>query len=404
MKKLILSIALVASATFAFAQKKVVSSAEKNFKKGDLTTAITEIDAALENPETKDDPNTRLLKARIQTKQFIQDSSYTAASVETGRNAFDNFNKTMEMVGNDKESKVGKEVYKMEDPSIPLPENLKPYSIMSLRNDAFNKAINRYNENDYEMAYEFFALSADIDPTDTTSAFNAGYLANDIGNYAGAKKYFERLINIPEYNKLNAYYLLIQIASSEDQNPQLAYDYVTKARKDYPEDKTLSEFEVQLLLQMDKMDEAMTSVKGALANDPNNAGLLLRYGYLLEQSGDIDGAFVQYKKSVESNPEFFEGNYYTGALYLDKARKILAEVNNLSDAEWEKKAEGMGKEADQLYKDAIPYFEKALAIKPESTDIMEILFNIHSRLKNTAEAEKMNQKLISILGKDWMEK
>jgi tetratricopeptide (TPR) repeat protein len=404
MKKLILSIALVASATFAFAQKKVVSSAEKNFKKGDLTTAITEIDAALENPETKDDPNTRLLKARIQTKQFIQDSSYTAASVETGRNAFDNFNKTMEMVGNDKESKVGKEVYKMEDPSIPLPENLKPYSIMSLRNDSFNKAINRYNENDYEMAYEFFALSADIDPTDTTSAFNAGYLANDIGNYAGAKKYFERLINIPEYNKLNAYYLLIQIASSEDQNPQLAYDYVTKARKDYPEDKTLSEFEVQLLLQMDKMDEAMTSVKGALANDPNNAGLLLRYGYLLEQSGDIDGAFVQYKKSVESNPEFFEGNYYTGALYLDKARKILAEVNNLSDAEWEKKAEGMGKEADQLYKDAIPYFEKALAIKPESTDIMEILFNIHSRLKNTAEAEKMNQKLISILGKDWMEK
>jgi tetratricopeptide (TPR) repeat protein len=404
MKKLILSIALVASATFAFAQKKVVSSAEKNFKKGDLTTALSEIDAALENPETKDDPNTRLLKARIQTKQFIQDSSYTAASVETGRNAFDNFNQTMQMVGNDKESKVGKEVYKAEDPAIPLPENLKPYSIMSLRNDAFNKAINRYNENDYEMAYEFFALSADIDPTDTTSAFNAGYLANDIGNYAGAKKYFERLIEVPGYNKLNAYYLLIQIASSEDQNPQLAYDYVTKARKDYPEDKTLSEFEVQLLLQMDKMDEAMTSVKSALANDPNNAGLLLRYGYLLEQSGDIDGAFVQYKKSVEANPQFFEGNYYTGALYLDKARKILAEVNNLSDVEWEKRAEGMGKEADQLYRDAVPYFDKALAIKPESTDIMEILFNIHSRLKNTAEAEKMNQKLISILGKDWMEK
>lgn len=404
MKKLILSIALVASATFAFAQKKVVSSAEKNFKKGDLTTALTEIDAALENAETKDDPNTRLLKARIQTKQFIQDSSYSAASVETGRNAFDNFSKTLEMVGNDKESKVGKEVYKMEDPSIPLPENLKPYSIISLKNDAFNKAITTYNENDYEMAYEFFALAADIDPTDTTSAFNAGYLANDIGNYAGAKKYFERLISVPEYNKLNAYYLLIQIASSEDQNPQLAYDYVTKARKDYPEDKTLSEFEVQLLLQMDKMDEAMTSVKGALANDPNNAGLLLRYGYLLEQSGDIEGAFVQYKKAVEANPEFFEGNYYTGALYLDKANKIRAEINNLSDSEWEKRAEGMGKEADQLYKDAVPYFDKALSLKPDNTEIMQILYSIHTRLKNTAEAEKINQKLISILGKDWMEK
>jgi tetratricopeptide (TPR) repeat protein len=404
MKKLILSLALVAAATFAFAQKKVVSSAEKNFKKGDLTTALTEIDAALDNAETKDDPNTRLLKARIQTKQFIQDSSYSAASVETGRNAFDNFNKTMEMVGNDKNSKVGKEVYKIDDPSIPLPENLKPYSLMTLKNETFNKAITRYNENDYEMAYEFFALSADIDPTDTTSAFNAGYLANDIGNYAGAKKYFERLINIPEYNKLNAYYLLIQIASSEDQNPQLAYDYVTKARKDYPQDKTLSEFEVQLLLQMDKMDEAMASVKSALANDPNNAGLLLRYGYLLEQSGDVEGAFAQYKKSVEANPNFFEGNYYTGALYLDKANKIRAEINNLSDTEWEKRADSMGKEADQLYKDAIPYFDKSLALKPDNTEIMQILYSIHTRLKNTAEAEKINQKLISILGKDWMEK
>lgn len=404
MKKLILSMALVASVTLAFAQKKVVSSAEKNFKKGDLATALTEIDAALENPETKDDPNTTLLKARIETKQFSQDDSYSAGCVELGRSAFANFTKAMSMVGNDKNSKVGKEVHKADDLSIPLPENLKPYSLATLKNSAYEKAINTYNDNDYEMAYEFFALSADIEPSDTNAVFNAGYLANDIGNYAAAKKYFEKLINIPEYNKLNAYYLLIQIASSEDQNPQLAFDYVTKARKDYPEDKTLSEFEVQLLLQMDKMDEAMTSVKSALANDPNNAGLLLRYGYLLEQSGDIEGAFAQYKKSVEVSPDFFEGNYYTGALYLDKARKILSEVNNLSDAEWEKRAEGMGKEADQLYRDAVPYFDKALAIKPQSTDIMEILFNIHTRLKNTSEAEKMNQKLIAILGKDWMEK
>mgnify|MGYP005811605603 CR=1 FL=1 len=396
--------ALVACATVVFAQKKVVSSADKNFKKGDLETALSEINAALENPETQNDPNTQLLKARIQTKQFALDSSYSASSVEKGRQAFEDFTKTMGMVGNDKNSKVGKEVFKQDDPNIPLPENLKPYSQITLKNESFNKAITTYNENDYEMAYEFFALASDIDPTDTTAAFNAGYLANDIGNYAGAKKYFNHLTTIPEYNKLNAYYLLIQIASAEEQNPQLAYDYVTKARKDYPEDKTLSEFEVQLLLQMDKMDEAMASVKSALANDPNNAGLLLRYGYLLEQSGDIDGAFTQYKKSVEANPNFFEGNYYTGALYLDKARKILSEVNNLSDSEWEKRAEGMTKEADGLYKDAIPYFDKALSIKPESTDIMEILFNIHSRLKNNSEAEKMNQKLISILGKDWMEK
>ncbi|WP_291786523.1 tetratricopeptide repeat protein, partial [Cecembia sp.] len=202
----------------------------------------------------------------------------------------------------------------------------------------------------------------------------------------------------------NTYYFLIQIASAEDQDPEAAYNYVAAARKDYPEDKTLSEFEVQLLLQLNRMDDAMASVKDALADDPNNSGLLLRYGYLLEQSGDLEGALAEYKKAVEADPEFFEGNYYAGAIYLDRARAILAEINELSDEEWDKRAPQMGEQADGLYRDAIPYFSRAADLKPENTDILEILFQIHTRLKNTDEAEKYNQRLISILGPDWIER
>jgi len=402
MKKVILSLALVAIASGAFAQKKVVSSAEKNFKKGDLEVALTEIDAALENPETKDSPETPLLKARILTKKFGQDSSNVASTVETGRAALAQFTKAMEMSGNDKESKIGKEVYKEEIPD--LPENFKPYSIRTLKNAAFEKAITTYENEDMEMAYEFFNLMSDIDPTDTTSSFNAGYIANDLGKYEDAKKQFKKLIEIKEYNKLSSYYLLIQIISSEDKNPEEAYKYVTRARADYPDDKTLSEFEVQLLLQMNKMDEAMTSVKTALAADPNNAGLLLRYGYLLEQSGDMDGALVEYKKSVVADPNFFEGNYYTGAIYLEQAKSILGKINDLSDAEWEKNAPTMNKQAEGLYAEAVPYFEKGLALKPDNVEIMEILYNVHVRLKNTAEVEKYNKMLVAKLGADWMEK
>jgi tetratricopeptide (TPR) repeat protein len=403
MKKLILSMALVAVSTLAFAQKKVVNSADKNFKKGDLEVALSEIETALESPETKDDPNTTLLKAKIQTKLFEKDEDITQATVDLGRSAFASFNKTMQMVDNDKNSKVGKEVYKDDLPGM-VPENLRPYSVNTLKNAAFNKAIQTYEVDDYEMAYEFFALSAEIDPADTTSIFNAGYLANDLGKFEEAKAQFNKLLKMEEYNKLNAYYFLIQIASGEDKNPELAYEYVSKARKDFPEDKTLSEFEVQLLLQMNKMDEALISVKDALEDDPNNSGLLLRYGYLLEQSGDLEGALEQYKKSVEVDPKFFEGNYYAGAIYLDRARGILADVNNLSDDEWDKKAEGMGKQADQLYRDAVPYFTRASELRPDSAEILEILYNVHVRLKNTAEAEKYNQRLTSILGADWMEK
>ncbi len=402
MKKVILSMALVAIATGAFAQKKVVSSAEKNFKKGDLEVAMTEINAALENPETKDDPNTPLLKARILTKQYTQDTSNVASTVETGRNALMSFQKAMEMSGNSKDSKIGKEVYKEEIPD--LPENFRPYSISTLKAQTFNKAAETYENEDSEMAYEFFYLLTEIDPTDTSSSFNAGYIANELGRYEEAKNQFIKLIEIEEYNKMSAYYLLIKIVSSEDKNPEEAYKYVTRARADYPDDKTLSEFEVQLLLQMNKMDEAMESVKEALASDPNNAGLLLRYGYLLEQSGNLAGALVEYEKSVVADPNFFEGNYYTGAIYLDMAGKILAKINDLSDDEWEKDAPTMTKKAEGLYAQSVPYFEKGLSLKPDNLEIVEILYNVHSRLKNTAQVEKYNKILVEKLGADWIEK
>lgn len=403
MKKLFLSIALVGIATFAFAQKKVVRSADKNFKSGELEVALEEIEGALQDPETKDDPNTLLLKAKIQTKMFELDEDFAASTVNKGKGALESFTETMEMVDNDAESKVGKEVYKEELPG--MPENLKPYSLLSLKAAAFNKAIQTYEDEDYQMSYEFFNLVSEIDPTDTTANFNAGYLAyQELENSDAAKKHFNRLLESEEYNKLNTYYFLIQIASAEDQDPEKAYEYVMAGRKDYPEDKTLSEFEVQLLLQMNKLDEAMASVKEALKDDPNNSGLLLRYGYLLEQSGDMEGALAEYKKAVAADPDFFEGNYYTGAIFLDRARAILAEVNNLSDEDWEVKAPQMSAEADDLYKDAVPYFTRASELRPDNTEILEILFQIHTRLKNPEEAEKINQRLITLLGPDWMER
>ncbi|WP_304516341.1 tetratricopeptide repeat protein [Cecembia rubra] len=403
MKKLILSLAMVVAASTAFGQKKVVSSADRNFKKGDLEAAMNDIQAALESPETKDDPNTTLIKAKILTKMFEADEDMAASTVKTGKSALESFDKTMSMVGNDKNSKIGKEVYKEDMQG--MPDNLRPFSKITLKNAAFNKALQAYEDDDYSMSYEFFNLISEIDPTDTTAHFNAGYLAyQELGKTEDAKKHFKALIEVPEYNKLNTYYFLIQIASSEDQDPEQAYKYVVAARKDFPEDKTLSEFEVQLLLQMNKMDEAMASVKEALKDDPNNSGLLLRYGYLLEQSGDLDGALEQYKKSVAVDPTFFEGNYYTGAIFLDRARAILAEVNNLSDDEWEVRAPKMAEEADNLYKESVPYFTKASELKPDNTEILEILYQIHTRLKNTSEAEKYNQRLITLLGPDWMER
>ena len=150
----------------------------------------------------------------------------------------------------------------------------------------------------------------------------------------------------------------------------------------------------------------MNHLQDSMRTEPLLSGLdILPFGsgYLKEQGGDLEAAMVDYKKSVEVDPNFFEGNYYTGALMLEKSRSILAELNSLSDAEWEKRSKEMGTQADGLYKQAVPYFTKALEIKPDNTDIMIILFQVHTRLKNTAEVNALNAKISAILGANWQE-
>lgn len=401
MKKLILSMALIGATTLAFGQKKVVRSAEKNFKSGDLKEAMADIEAASSDPETGSDPATYLLKAQIETKMFGSDSSNSTSTVEIGHAALATYNKAFEMAGGNKEEGVGEEVYEEDLPGVP--DNLRPYSIFTLKNTAFDKALERFNDDDQEMAYEFFDLAGEIDLTDTTVHYNAGYIANELGRYEEAKKHFGYLLDVEEYNKLTVYYLMVQIISSEDKNPEAAYDMIMRGREDYPEDKILAEYEIQLLLQLNKMDEAMASIQEALKNDPNNAGILLRSGYLKEQAGDMEGALEDYKKSVVADPEFYDGNYYTGALLLEKSREIVVELGALSDEEWEKRSKSMTEEANRHYAEAIPYFEKALEIRPDNTDVMIILYQVNTRLKNEADMEKYNKMLIELKGANWQE-
>ncbi|MDN3670867.1 tetratricopeptide repeat protein [Echinicola jeungdonensis] len=402
MRKLILSLALVGIATtISFGQKKAVRHAERNLRKGDLKEALTDIEGAIKDPETGKESETYMIKGKILTSQFALDSTNTISTVETGRNAFDSFSKAMEMEGMDSTSKVGKEIYQDYTPG--LPENLQGQGVYKLKTSSVNKGISRYEKDDLELAHEFFSLAADIDPADTSIVFNAGYTANSIEKYDAAKKYLTWLLDDPEYNKLNAYYFLIQIATSHDENPEEAYRLVKEARKEYPSDKGLSEYEIQLLLQLEKTDEAMASIKESLEKNPDDAAIRLRYGYLKEQSGDLEGALQEYVKAVETDPDFYEGNYYAGALYIDMARDIINEVNNLPDDEWEAKSDEMLAKADELYKKAIPYFTKAIEQKPDNTEVLQILYQIHTRLKNEDKAAEYDKKLQELIGPNWME-
>src|SRR5690606_6515982 len=120
-------------------QKKVVRSAERNMTKGNLQEAYTEVQAALQDAETSGQPETYLLKGKIESKMFAADSSNTEETLSLGRTALGSFQKTMEMANNDSSSKVGKEVYKAFMDGVP--DNLQAQGVLYLKQASFNKAI-----------------------------------------------------------------------------------------------------------------------------------------------------------------------------------------------------------------------------------------------------------------------
>jgi hypothetical protein len=132
MKKLILSLALVGIATtVAFGQKKVVRSAERNLRRGNVEEAYTDIKEALNDEETGNQSDTYFIKGKIETIMFEGDSSNTQETVAVGREAEESFMKTFELEEQDSTSKVSKDLFKEVVPD--LPANLQGEGIYRLK-------------------------------------------------------------------------------------------------------------------------------------------------------------------------------------------------------------------------------------------------------------------------------
>ncbi len=68
-----------------------------------------------------------------------------------------------------------------------LPPGLRGEGIPWLKYLSYAKALDAYEQEDMMMAYKFFKLTADIDPTDTTAVYNTAYTAAFNEDFATAK-------------------------------------------------------------------------------------------------------------------------------------------------------------------------------------------------------------------------
>lgn len=405
MKRLLLTVALCVAASASFAQKKAVKEAQSIAKgdKADFTEARALIKGALEDPESKDDAQTWYVAG------FIEDQQFSAE-------------RTKQILGQQPNEPVMYDAL-----GAILPYFKKAYELDQLPNEKgkikpkyskdiksilgadhvyyFNAGAYYFDLKDYKKSYDFFnqyieitelpmfagTQTAEKDSTFMAVQFYAAVAATQLGDSPTAIAALERAKSIDF--RLNEVY------------QSLAYEYL-QVKDTVNFEKTLEEglakfpneeyYLMNLInnyIYSGRNEKALEYLNTAIAKDPNNSQLYHVSGIVYETGmKDYAKAEEAFKKALEINPEAVESLSGLGRIYYNQAVNKQGEANMINDS---KKYQEELAVAKDLFKKALPYYQKAHELKPDDNDSKIALRGIYYNLNMGPELEaieaEMNQ-------------
>jgi tetratricopeptide (TPR) repeat protein len=404
MKRLLLTVALcVAASSASFAQKKAVKEAQGIAKgdKADFTEARSLIKGALENPESKDDAQTWYVAG------FIEDQQFSAE-------------RTKQILGQQPNEPV------MYDALIAiLPYFKKAYELDQLPNEKgkikpkytkdiksilsadhvyyFNGGAYYFDQKDYKKAYDFFnqyleiselpmfegTQTAEKDSTFMTVQFYAAVAATQLGDSPTAIKALSRAKDT-DFRQNDIY-------------QYLAYEY-QQAKDTVNFEKTLEEgmakfpneeyYLMNLInnyIYSGRNEKAIEYLNTAIAKDANNSQLYHVMGMVYETGlKDYANAEKYFSKALELKPDAVESLSSLGRVYYNQGVNKQGEANMINDS---KKYQEELTVAKDLFKKALPYFEKAHQLKPEESEYMIALRGIYYNLNMGPELEAIEAEM-----------
>lgn len=127
--------------------------------------------------------------------------------------------------------------------------------------------------------------------------------------------------------------------------------------------------------------DLVTLIESAIADNPENIDLWFGRGRIYNALKNYDEAVASFTKVAELRPDLFEGNYYVGAFIAIKGDAMNTEMNQKqysSQAAYDADL----KAVNEIYMSAIPWFEKAHALKPNDVNTLDFLKSISFRLRD----------------------
>lgn len=391
MKK-ILGLTLALMVCFAgYSQKKPkVNKAKSLMDKGELAEAKQIFDDATTHEKTKDDGKMWYYRGLL----YVQlDTTSNDAFKMLSNNPMEVAMKSFERA--DELGDEGKEYFYTSATSM-LPVT-KSEQINNYYSYYYNLGVNEYQESNFESAVGYFDKAAFIQPADTNAVINAAFAAHSGEMYEEAKTLYKKVIERGAVNK-DYFYNYIAIVGMEN-DLEKSLKAVNEALEYFPSDVDLTRNRIDILIKLDRIDEARAELEKAVQDEPNNPDLQFALGVIHDQLGNSDKALAAYDKAIEAKGDHYNSHFNKGVLLLDAANEVIKQQNNLGMTKADKKKyTELEPVIQQKLKEAMPQWEKIVDISPEGDKVqnMEYLVYIYSNL-GMKEKASATQKKISAL-------
>lgn len=389
MKKLALILVLVASITVAFGQKNVRQSASNYLKSGKLDKALEAINTCVLDPSTATDSKSWFIRGNIYLEIYnTKDANFKSLEADPVTKALESYKKAIEF---DPKKEYYNDIFG---------------KLNWLRDNYYNQAVDNYNNKLFSEAMSNFGKAAEVleaaNYQDTTSLLNAAACASLANDREGGKFYYQKLLKA-NYKSVTVYQALSDIYR-QDQDSVNALKVIRKGFEAFPGDNRLFLAETNIYLTFNDTKKAQTNLKKALELDPSNYTVSFALGTIYdnisndttksvaERQKAFSDAISTYENALKLNPEYFDGNYNLGALYVNKAAGINDEANKLPLDE-SAKFDQLTKEATGFLMKALPYLEKAIQLQPNDANTLYTLKQIYTRNNQPDKVKEIQEKI-----------
>jgi len=389
MKKIALLFVLVISITITFGQKNVRQSASNYLKDGKLDKAVEAINQCIQDPSTAKDAKAWYIRGNVYLElSNTKDEKFKSLDPDPLSKALESYRKAIEF-----------------DPKKEYYDEI--FARLNIqRNSFYNAGVDDYNKKNYKGAMDNFGKGADVleiaNVSDTVSILNAATCASLANDKEASKEYYIKLLKA-NYKSPSVYITLSDLYR-QDKDSTNALKYVKIGQQAYPNDNRLFLAETNIYLTFNNIPKALNNLKVALAQDSTNYSVAFALGTIYDNiSNDTtkslsvrDEAFANaissYSKSIRLNPEYFEGNYNLGALYVNKAATINDEATKLP-LEASVKFDKLKAEADSYLEKALPFLEKAIELQPADINTLFTLKQIYARTNKPDKVKAVQEKI-----------